>query len=219
MSRGKLIVIEGGDSSGKATQATLLTEALKHQGCSVEHLGFPQYQSNSIGSLIRECLDGKHGDFINTDARLASVLYAADRVESLPKIKKWLEEGKTIILDRYTSANLLHQGAKIEDAEEIQDILKWIYNLEHKIMNLPVPDTLFYLNVPATVRFELMKKRGKILDLAEENAKHQIAVDEVAEDMLKVYPNSVSINCMDGEELLSPEAISKDIFSHVSDLI
>ncbi len=219
MSQGKLIVIEGGDSSGKATQTALLVDALESEGRLVEHIDFPRYQDNRIGSLIKECLDGKHGDFINTDPRLASILYAADRRESLPQIRSWLDAGKVVVLDRYTSANLLHQGAKIKDLEERKNILQWIYNLEHKIMNLPVPDVLFYLNVPAATRFELMKKKGRVLDVAEESAQHQMAVDEAAEDMLKVYPNSVSITCIEGEDLLSPEIISEKITSQVTNLL
>ena len=86
-------------------------------------------------------------------------------------------------------------------------------------MNLPVPDVLFYLNVPAATRFELMKKKGRVLDVAEESAQHQMAVDEAAEDMLKVYPNSVSITCIEGEDLLSPEIISEKITSQVTNLL
>ncbi len=219
MSQGKLVVIEGGDSSGKATQAALLTKVLKEKGELVEQIDFPRYHDNHIGGLIRECLDGKHGDFINTDARLASVLYAADRRESLPKIQSWLEEGKTVVSDRYTSSNLLHQGAKIKNKEKRKQILEWIYKLEHKIMNLPVPDLLLYLDVPATVRFQLLKDQNRVLDVAEENTKHQQAVDIVAEDMLMMYPNAVSVTCMEKENLLPPESVSDIIMDHVNKLI
>ena len=91
MYEGKLIVIEGGDSSGKATQTTLLSKRLTDEGVPVEKLDFPRYVDNQTGQLLRECLDGRHGDFINLDSRIASILYATDRRESLPQIKTWLE--------------------------------------------------------------------------------------------------------------------------------
>ena len=115
---GKLIVIEGGDASGKETQAKLLAERLTAAGKNVQLLDFPQYDENQIGGLIRECLDGKRGNFMSIDARIASVLFAADRFESKAKIEAWLDSGAIVILDRYTSANMLHQGAKIADATE-----------------------------------------------------------------------------------------------------
>lgn len=216
---GKLIVIEGGDSSGKATQSALLTKHLESVGHNVSHMDFPRYKDNSVGGLIRECLDGKHGDFIQADARLASVLYAADRRESLPQIRAWLDEGQIVVLDRYTSANLLHQGAKVSEQEKRKEMLKWIHRLEHEVMNLPKPDLLLYLDVPAPVRLRLLQEQGRALDLAEENAKHQEAVDVAAVDMMKVYENSKTVTCMHEEELLSPDEIAKKIINHLQLLL
>ena len=168
---------------------------------------------------MRECLDGKHGDCIESDVRLASVLYAADRRESLPQIREWLAEGRVVVLDRYTSANLLHQGAKIEEQKKRKEILEWIHRLEHTVMNLPEPDLLLYLDVPAPVRLQLLKDQNRILDVAEENTRHQEAVDIAAVDMLTVYENSKTITCIHEGDLLSPETIASEIASHVETLI
>lgn len=219
MNTGKLIVIEGGDSSGKATQSALLTQKLESNGHLVAHIDFPRYHDNYIGALIRECLDGKHGDFINADPRLASVLYATDRRESLPQIKTWLEEGRIVVLDRYTSASLLHQGAKIDTQEKRREILQWIYRLEHEVLNLPKPDLLLYLDVPAPTRLRLLKEQNRELDVAEESTPHQVAVDMAAVDMLTIYKNSKTITCMQEDILLPPEVIAEEIFSHIKPLL
>ena len=120
--KGKLIVIDGGDGAGKATQAALLVKQLRADGHAVETLDFPQYTQNTFGELIRECLDGKRGDFMAVDPRIASTLYAADRFESKPRLEQWLSEGKVIILDRYVSSNMMHQGAKIDDPEALEQL-------------------------------------------------------------------------------------------------
>ena len=85
MAAGKIIVIDGGDASGKATQTALLAVRLQADGVDVAQLDFPRYYDNQVGKLLRECLDGKRGDFMNIDPRITSVLFAADRVESKPK--------------------------------------------------------------------------------------------------------------------------------------
>src|SRR5688572_17228627 len=98
---GRLIVIEGTDGSGKTTQTEALLRRLKSEGINAESLRFPQYEKNLFGKLIRESLDGLHGDFIALDPKITSVLYACDRFETMPKIRAWLEEGRVVVLDRY----------------------------------------------------------------------------------------------------------------------
>ncbi len=88
MKKGKFIVLEGVDGSGKATQTKLLIERLKKEKIKVKSIDFPQYYNNFFGEFIGECLRGDYGDFINLDPKIVSVLYAADRFESNQKIKE-----------------------------------------------------------------------------------------------------------------------------------
>ncbi|MEK7181986.1 MAG: thymidylate kinase, partial [Patescibacteria group bacterium] len=99
--KGKLIVIDGTDGSGKATQTDLLLKRFKKEGLLVKKLDFPRYEDNFFGKFIGECLAGEHGDFVSLDPRIASSLYAFDRFETKPLIEKWLSAGYTVILDRY----------------------------------------------------------------------------------------------------------------------
>jgi dTMP kinase len=219
MKKGSLIVIEGGDASGKATQSSLLAERLRAEGHEVAELDFPQYHENQVGALLKECLNGEHGGFMHVDARLASVLYATDRRESLPQIQTWLKEGKTVLLDRYTTANMLHQGAKIENAEKRSMVLNWIYHLEHTIMELPKPDMIVYLDVPASVRLELIRTTRQVHDLAETDTDHQAAVDTIIPDVLSMYPKTARIECVEEGKLKSQQAIAEAVFTAITETL
>ena len=170
--KGKLIVIEGIDGSGKTTQAELLVARLKKEKISCETLRFPRYSDNLFGALIRECLDGKHGDFINIFPKVGSVLYACDRFETMSKIRKWLVEGKTVILDRYVSSNQIHQGGKITNEKKRALFLDWLGVMEfEKLGNIP-PDLVLYLNMPHQVSRLLIENRTGVKDTADSNWKY-----------------------------------------------
>lgn len=115
---GKLIVIEGADGAGKATQVKMLAERLKSEGVPIETLEFPNYEDTFFGAYIKEWTDEKYGSFVDLDPRLSSILFAGDRFEIRDKLIGWLEEGKHVVTDRYVTANMLHQGAKIDDIEK-----------------------------------------------------------------------------------------------------
>src|SRR3989338_976953 len=130
MKKGTLIVIDGTDGSGKATQTELLVKRLIQTGLKVRKIDFPQYTQNMFGRLIRECLDGKHGDFIAMDPRIASTLYAVDRFESAKEIMAWIDEGYVVVTDRYVSANQIHQGGKIKDDILRKEFIEWLETME-----------------------------------------------------------------------------------------
>lgn len=219
MKKGLLIVIEGGDASGKESQTALLKQRIVEGGVDIQSLSFPRYTNNTIGSLLKECLAGQRGNFLEIDSRIVSTLYAADRYETKPLIDKWLSAGSVVVLDRYTSANMLHQGAKLSDEEARKDTIDWIYKVEHEIFGLPVPDLVIYLDVPASVRAGLQKKEGRKEDLAESALAHQEAVDVCSDNMLSAYGNSHRITCMDGESLRSVEDIHEELYNIVKPLL
>ncbi len=225
MQKGTLIVVDGGDGAGKATQVALLVKRLREEGKKVETLDFPQYTQNTFGKLLRECLDGKRGDFMATDARVASTLYAADRFESKPRLEQWLAEGKVIVLDRYVSSNMMHQGAKIKDADELESFLSWLDHMEHGVFNLPRPDVIIYLEVPFMVRQTLKQnavasgKHGAAIDLAERDHGHQQQVEERAETIVASKNNWQKVQCCEGEAIRSREDIHADVYAVVEKLV
>jgi len=139
------------DGSGKATQTKLLVDRLKREKIKTKTIDFPQYYDNFFGTFIGECLIGTHGDFLTLDPRIASVLYAADRFESDKKIKKWLKDGYMVIVDRYVSANQIHQGSKISNARDREDFLRWLNKMEFDIFGIAKPDLIIYLDLPVDI--------------------------------------------------------------------
>ncbi len=209
---GRIIVIEGSDGSGKTTQTNLLIERFKKEGVPVETLRFPQYTENLFGALIRECLDGKHGDFINMDPKIASVLYACDRFETMKKIEDWQKEGKVIVLDRYITSNQIHQGGKIKDENKRAEFLSWLSKMEYDILKIKKPDTVFYLNVPMEISVDLISKREGVKDSADSDFEYLKNSKEAGLYMVKTESFWKTVDCMEGGQLLSPEAIHEKIW-------
>lgn len=229
MKRGKLIVIDGSDGSGKATQTRALIARLKQEGYRVRTLDFPQYEANHFGALIGKCLAGEYGDFIAVDPHIASVLYAADRFESKPKIERWLKAGYVVVLDRYVSANQIHQGGKLSDRKQQRAFLEWLDRMEHGVFGLPRPDRIIYLDVPVALAQRLLraeeKQRTKVYlkkkqkDLAETNDKHLAESRANALKLVKQLNRWTKINCTRRGELLTREAIADKVWNAVTPLL
>ncbi len=219
--RGRLIVIDGSDGSGKATQAKRLVEALKAQGVCVRTLDFPQYEDNFFGAFIGRCITGKHGDFLALDPYITSIVYAADRFESSVQIKKWLDEGCAVVLDRYVSANQIHQGGKISDAHKRKDFLAWLHKMEYEIFKLPQPDMVIYLDVPLDMSVELLAgaqnkksylKEGDT-DLVEQNVAYLRNARNSALWLARNETGWHKIQCVKDDQLRTIDDIHEEMLS------
>lgn len=224
MKKGKLIVIDGIDGSGKATQVALLAKRLRREKIKLKTIDFPRYYNNFFGRFIGDYLSGIHGDFIKVDPRLASVLYAADRFESSKKIRQWLDDGYVVIADRYVSANQIHQGGKIKDRKERKKFLKWLDAMEYGVFQIPRPDIVIYLDVPFEVSSIWLKKKmtqrskkylkGK-KDVAEDNLIHLKVSRESALELEKGNKNWTRIKCCKGTVCMSPEEVHEEVFKAI----
>lgn len=229
MKKGKLIVLDGTDGSGKATQAKLLLSRLRKEGYRVKALDFPQYENNFFGKLVGECLAGKYGDFIAIDPHIASTLYAADRFESKALLEKWLKAGYIVVLDRYVSANQIHQGGKITDAKKRKQFLEWLDRLEFEVYGIPRPHLVCYLDVPRKISDRLLTqaRQGVSMnrslkgrkDLAEKNTAHLNAAREGALKIIRQGNMWERIACAPKGELLSREEIAEHIWNKVKNII
>lgn len=223
---GKFIVIEGIDGSGKSTQTKILTERLKNEGYEVILVDFPQYGKRSAG-LVEEYLTGKYGNAEEVGPYRASIFYACDRYDNSAQIKKWLEEGKIVVADRYIGSNIGHQGGKIIDKRERKRFLKWLYELEYGIFEIPKPDLAFVLRTPPSLSQSLSgkitdkEKRAKKKsflgrrkrDLHEEDLNHLINTDRSYLEAAKEFPEDFKvIECSNKEKLLPPEIIHQKIW-------
>ena len=159
MSKGRLLVIEGLDGSGKATQAKLLAAHLAESGRRVMEITFPDYESDS-SALVKMYLSGRFGekpDDVNPYA--ASSFYAVDRYASYKtKWGSFYEAGGIVIADRYTTSNAVHQCSKLPP-EQWNDFLRWAFDYEYRLLGLPAPDAVVYLQVDPAVSQKLMTGR------------------------------------------------------------
>ena len=223
--QGKIIVIDGNDGSGKATQSFTLAERLEKESQGVLFLSFPRYKTSIAGAFIGELLTGKHGDIRTLSPELMSVPYALDRAGASTEIRKALAEGKTVVLDRFTSSNQIHQGGKIEDEAARDTFLEWLDQLEHEELGIPRPDCVIYLKVPVSMSVELLKekraaKNGSLgegeLDQVETDRLYLERSHKTANWLAKRERNWRIIECVnEAGEMRSREELAEEIFASV----
>lgn len=228
MQKGLFIVLDGNDGSGKATQAELLRRALETKGIPSIKLDFPAYDRNFFGALVGECLAGKHGDFLHMDPKIASSLYALDRLESSPEIRRALEAGTMVLADRFSSSNQIHQGGKIADETERAAFLLWLERMEHEVLGIPRPDAIVYLKVPVETSLTLLtekraQKNGALgaldRDTVEEDRAYLERSHETANWLASREAHWHIIDCATGGAMRSREAIHEEIAAVVSELL
>ena len=220
MNSGKLIVIEGTDGSGKATQVKLLVKRLKKEKKKVATLAFPQY-GKKVAGLIEEYLNNKYGAPSEVSPYAASLFYAMDRFDASYKIRKLLKQGKIVILDRYVDSNVGHQGGKIDDLEERQKFVEWLYDIEYRILNVTKPDVVAILHVPAEIGQKLIEKKSKRQyikkgkrDAHEADLDHLKSAEASYMWLAEKYKdNHIVVECVENGELLSPEVISDRLYN------
>lgn len=219
--RGKLIVIEGIDGSGKRTQIDCLARAFSERGVPFTQVSFPRYDG-FFGKLVARFLNGEFGPLASVDPHFSALLYAGDRLESKPAIEASLASGKMVLADRYIASNLAHQGARAP-AEQRDDFIAWLKQLEYGVYGLPVEDLVIYLRLPAPEAHRLAGERGKLgareytklrRDLQESDLAHLEAASSVY-DSLARQSHWAKIECFESASgtLRTPEAIHAEILA------
>ena len=174
MNKGRLIVFEGTDGSGKATQSRLLFERLEREGVDCRKLNFPRYgeKSAALVELYLGGAFGSHPDDVNAYA--ASTFYAVDRYASYKQ--DWgpfYEAGGLVVADRYTTSNAVHQASKLLPGER-KNFLCWLFDTEYRLIGLPEPDLVLYLDMPTEITEKMMRQReaatGTHADIHEQDA-------------------------------------------------
>ena len=219
--RGKLIVIEGTDCSGKETQAKLLIKHLKEQGMKVEVFSFPNYDSPT-GKIIGGPFLGKatigEGWFeegsVSVEPKVAALYYAADRRYNLPKIEEKLNQGISLILDRYVYSNMAHQAGKIEDTNERMNMYAWLDILEFKLLELPKPDIALFLHMPSKFTSQLKQNRKEIPDQLESDEAYLQKAENAYLELASVYKWK-TIECVKDNQLKSIEEIGEEVLKAV----
>jgi dTMP kinase len=214
--RGKFIVLEGIDGSGKRTQLELLARTFAERGVPFSQISFPDYEG-FFGKLVAQFLNGEFGSLEAVDPHFSALLYAGDRLEAKPRIEASLAAGQTVLADRYVGSNLAHQGARVP-REKRGEFLGWLEQLEYEIHGLPAEDLVILLRVPVGEAHRRIGEKDarsytKLRhDLQEADVRHLEGAAEVYDELAR-RKNWVTIECDDaaGHSLRTPVAIHDDI--------
>lgn len=222
------IVLEGLDGAGKSTQIAKLRELFHSRGIESEYLHFPRFDAPVYGELIARFLRGDLGTVDAVNPYLVALLYAGDRADAAATIRRWIGEGKVVIVDRYVYSNIGYQCAKIADAEERTRLREWILKTEFDEFAIPRPDLSLFLDVP----FEFTAKKltetregddraylNGSKDIHEASLDLQRRVREVYIDAAQQGNDIEVVDCSTEEgAMASPEVIFERIMHYVERL-
>ncbi len=215
--KGKLIVIEGLDGSGKSTQIEVLKKKLS--GTNIHQIKLPDYDSPSC-TLVKMYLGGEFGknpDDVNAYA--ASAFYAVDRFANYKmKWKEYYDRGDIIISDRYTTSNAYHQATKIP-SEKRKEFFSWLEDFEYNLINIPKPDVVIYLDMPVEISQRMMSERysgdENKKDIHESNVDYLLQCRSAALSAAEEMGWKV-IKCNDGDKPRTIDDIGNEVFDIVS---
>ena len=216
------IVLEGLDGAGKSTQIAKLRDLFHSRGIESEYLHFPRFDAPVYGELIARFLRGDLGTVDAVNPYLVALLYAGDRADAAATIRRWIGEGKVVIVDRYVYSNIGYQCAKIADAEERTRLREWILKTEFEEFAIPRPDLSLFLDVP----FEFTAKKltetregDDSKDIHEASLDLQRRVREVYIDAAQQGSDIEVVDCSTEEgTMASPEVIFERIMHYVERL-
>ena len=222
--KGKLIVLEGIDGSGKKTQSDLLVHFLREKNLPVKLADFPQYYTSFFGSLVGRYLKEEFGEVDKINPYLASLIYAGDRWEAKSQLEERLSEGKIIVANRYTGSNS-HQAGKIPPGEARDKFLDWLDTLEYGVYGIPREDIVLLFDVPAGIGQELVGKKkargyagGQKRDGHEKNLAHLENARKAYLQVAKRHDYWVKIDCLGRSgNLKSPEDIHQEVVRVLED--
>lgn len=220
MNKGKLIVIEGTDCSGKETQSNLLVKYLNKKGVKTSKFAFPNYDSPT-GKIIAGAYLGKEGYMqsvfsegaSNVDPYCASLLFAMDRKYNISNIEQRLSNGECIVLDRYIDSNIAHQASKLPECEQ-EEMMNFLKKLEYDLLKLPHADLEILLYMPTWASKKLKAGRIEKPDQHELDEQYLLKSENVYLRIAKEN-NMKILNCTDGEDIKSIKQISRELCEYV----
>ena len=224
-----LIVLEGLDGAGKSTQIQCLRQRLAERGIESEYLHFPRFDAPVYGELIARFLRGEFGSVEQVNPYLVALLYAGDRADAAPMLRRWLDAGKAVILDRYVYSNVGYQCAKLSSEEERHRLADWIVELEFGYHRIPRPDVSLFLDVPFAFTERKLRETREGDDRSYLNGKRDIHEGSLVlqQRVREVYLHAAArdgalrvVECSDGAgAMAAPECIAGRVFSEVEPLI
>ena len=217
--KGKLIVFEGAsDGIGKSTQIELLRKRLEAEGNVVVNYHFPSYGTYH-GALVEEYLNGNLGSIESLSPYLINSLYAVDRAIVWNKhLREQWQQGKVILLDRYTTSSLIYQSALITDIEEKKAFIDYVCEFEYEKLGIGKPDDVIFLHAPFDLVTEMRNARRN-----NEGVNNDIHERDI-EFMKRVYDSAMfvadhlgwsQVKCNDDNKMRSIADIHNDVYELV----
>ena len=220
--KGKLIVFEGTDGSGKATQSRLLCERLTCEGVAYKNIDFPRYGKPSA-AMVQEYLDGKLGRHPgDVNAYAASLMFSMDRYASYKQDwGSYYEQGGLLIADRYTTSNAVHQTSKLPP-EQQRPFVDWLFDFEYQKLGLPAPDRVLYLDLPTELSEQMMRRREEAThthaDIHEQDEAYLRSCRESAARVVD-WCGWQRIRCDRDGRIRSIQDIHQEVLERVADLL
>ena len=219
MNKGKLIVIEGAcDGIGKSTQYDLLYKRLEKDNYKLVKHHFPSYNTTE-GALVEKYLRGEFGNPKDISPYFINSLYAVDRAATWKdSLEKEYDEGKIILLDRYTTSSLIYQASTIEDLDERKKFIDYVVDFEYDKLGIPEPDKVLFLHAPfdlvTKLRNERKQNEGITNDIHERDIEFMKNVYDNAM-FLADYLNWDKIKCNDNDKMRSIEDIHEEAYQKI----
>lgn len=223
--KGKFIIIEGTDGSGKTTQLGLLKECLEKNGKKVKTLDFPQYEE-FWGKTVGRFLKGDFGELDEVNPYLASLPYMLDQSSQSKQLNEWLDSGYTVLSNRYVTSSMAHQTCKFKEEKEQDEYLSWLTHAAYEELGLVKEDVTIVLyalpEISKTLSQESRARKSNYTsgkDIAEDHENHIKDSAEMYTKLCDVYESWDLINCMNGNEIDSIGNIHQMIIRKLGDLI
>ena len=212
---GIYIALEGGDGSGKGTQARELVTDLRERGFDVLAMSYPQYGKPSaryVGRYSR----GEYGQANDVPVDLAALAYALDRVDAdtLATVRAHLEQPRGVVVsDRSPASNMAHQGTKIASQEERHRFYREMVELEYDILKEPRPDLNIVLRADAkTAQANVDRKDASVhsytdakRDIHEADANHLTLALRNYDELCEILPDEfIPIDALDSLNNMRP---------------
>ncbi len=216
-----LIVLEGLDGAGKSTQVRKLRTYLEQNVERLEYIHFPRYDAPVYGGLISRFLRGEFGGNDAVHPNLVALLFAEDRHGAAPAIRRALDEGATVLLDRYVYSNIAYQCAKLREKQDRDTLRNWIFNTEYNEFGIPRPDINIFLDVPTSFvegnlnRSRLGRDRDYLegsRDIHEADMEFQRTVRDIYLQQCESDPSFIRVVCSDADGSMLGE---NEIFAKV----